>query len=116
MAELGEKMVKHCAGLPLAIVVLGGILAAKSSFTEWQIVYENVKSYLKRWKGPQGIEEALALSYDDLPSYLRSCFLYSSHFPEDYEINAHKLIQFWVHDSSATRRCCNLKDRNCSDA
>ncbi|XVF78631.1 hypothetical protein PTKIN_Ptkin14bG0150500 [Pterospermum kingtungense] len=96
MEELGKNMVKRCGGLPLAIVVLGGILATKNSLNEWQIVHENVKTYLKRGKGTQGIDEVLALSYDDLPSYLRPCFLYLSHFPEDYEINAHKLIQLWV--------------------
>ncbi|XVF78594.1 hypothetical protein PTKIN_Ptkin14bG0146900 [Pterospermum kingtungense] len=93
--ELGKKMVKRCGGLPLAIIVLGGILSKKNSLNEWQRVYENVKSYLKRGKG-QGIDEVLALSYDDLPSYLRPSFLYLSHFPEDYEINAHKLIQLWA--------------------
>ncbi|KAK8972128.1 hypothetical protein V6N11_061935 [Hibiscus sabdariffa] len=36
MKELGEGMVKHCAGLPLAIVVLGGILVTKNdSLHEW---------------------------------------------------------------------------------
>ncbi|XWS10985.1 hypothetical protein CRYUN_Cryun38cG0045000 [Craigia yunnanensis] len=95
MEELGKDMVKHCAGLPMAITVLGGILATKYSSNEWQIVNENVKSYLKRGKG-QGIEEVLAFSYDDLPPYLKSCFLYLSHFPEDYEIDAYRLIQLWI--------------------
>ncbi|XVF78598.1 hypothetical protein PTKIN_Ptkin14bG0147300 [Pterospermum kingtungense] len=95
MEELRKNMVKRCAGLPLAIIVLGGILATKNSLNEWQIVYENVNSYLKRVNG-QGIEEVLALSYDDLPHYLRPCFLYLSHFPEDYEMNAQRLIQLWV--------------------
>ncbi|XVF78637.1 hypothetical protein PTKIN_Ptkin14bG0151000 [Pterospermum kingtungense] len=94
--ELGGKMVKRCAGLPLAIIVLGGILAKKSSLKEWQTMHENVKSHLNRGKEPQGIEQVLALSYDDLPHYLRPCFLYLSHFPEDYEINAYRLIQLWV--------------------
>ncbi|PPD76229.1 hypothetical protein GOBAR_DD26845 [Gossypium barbadense] len=84
--ELGENMVKHCAGLPLAIVVLGGILATKNnSLNEWRKISDNVKSYLKR-----------ALSYDDLPPYLRPCFLYLSHFPEDYMIDVDRLIQLWV--------------------
>ncbi|OMO65743.1 Disease resistance protein [Corchorus capsularis] len=34
-------------GLPLAIVVLGGLLATKSSLIEWQKVSKNVKRYLK---------------------------------------------------------------------
>ncbi|KAK8689055.1 hypothetical protein V6N13_087786 [Hibiscus sabdariffa] len=96
LKELGEEMVKHCAGLPLAIVVLGGILVTKdNSLSEWLKVSANVKSYLKRSK-TQGPEDVLTLSYDDLPPYLRPCFLYLSHFPEDYEISVDRLIQLWV--------------------
>ncbi|XP_016702095.2 probable disease resistance protein At1g58602 [Gossypium hirsutum] len=89
-------MVNNCRGLPLAIIVLGGILATKSSIHEWKIVHKNAKSYLKKGKGAQHIEHVLALSYDDLPPYLRSCFLYLSQFPEDYQIPAERLIQLWV--------------------
>ena len=79
MKELGENMVKHCAGLPLAIVVLGGILATKyPSLIEWLKVSANVKSYLNNDKG-EVLRDVLALSYDDLPPYLRPCFLYLSH-------------------------------------
>ncbi|KAE8674493.1 CC-NBS-LRR class disease resistance protein [Hibiscus syriacus] len=95
--ELGKVMVEQCGGLPLAILVLGGILATKSSLNEWDRVSENVKSYLNRSKVQgQGTMEVLALSYDDLPAHLRSCFLYLSHFPEDYQIEAERLIQLWV--------------------
>ncbi|XP_012466152.2 probable disease resistance protein At1g58602 [Gossypium raimondii] len=96
MKKLGENMVKDCAGLPLAIVVLGGILATKKNLlNEWRKISDNVKSYLKRGKN-QGPEDVLALSYDDLPLYLRPCFLYLSHFPEDYMIDVDSLIQLWV--------------------
>ncbi|KAL1145992.1 hypothetical protein V6Z11_A11G339000 [Gossypium hirsutum] len=95
MKELGENMVKHCAGLPLAIVVLGGILATKNnSLNEWQKISDNVKSYLKKGKNQRPVD-VLALSYDDLPPYLRPCFLYLSHFPEDYMIDVDRLIQLW---------------------
>ncbi|KAL1184725.1 hypothetical protein V6Z11_A01G064600 [Gossypium hirsutum] len=96
LEELGKDMVNNCRGLPLAIIVLGGILATKSSIHEWKIVHKNAKSYLKKGKGAQHIEHVLALSYDDLPPYLRSCFLYLSQFPEDYQIPAERLIQLWV--------------------
>ncbi|KAK8633206.1 hypothetical protein V6N13_014054 [Hibiscus sabdariffa] len=97
MKELGKNMVEHCAGLPLAIVVLGGILATKDSANEWQMVSDNVISYSKRGKGHGlGVEGVLALSYDDLPHYLRPCFLYLGNFPEDFEIQVDRLIQLWV--------------------
>ncbi|PPD76233.1 hypothetical protein GOBAR_DD26849 [Gossypium barbadense] len=74
--ELFQKIVfpqtgKYRYRLPLAIVVLGGILATKNnSLNEWRKISDNVKSYLKRGKN-QGPEDVLALSYDDLPPYLR---------------------------------------------
>ncbi|KAL4351192.1 hypothetical protein GQ457_06G024030 [Hibiscus cannabinus] len=54
LKELGNEMVKYCAGLPLAIVALGGVLVTKdNSITEWLKVSGNVKSY---WKtGKKGI-------------------------------------------------------------
>ncbi|KAK8514535.1 hypothetical protein V6N12_057436 [Hibiscus sabdariffa] len=85
MEELGKNMVEHC----------GGILVTKDSVNEWQMVSDNVISYLKRGKG-HGVEEVLALSYDDLPHYLRPCFLHLSNFPEDFEIQVYRLIQLWV--------------------
>ncbi|OMO60362.1 Disease resistance protein [Corchorus capsularis] len=95
MEELGKDMVKQCFGLPLAIVVLGGVLAKMHSLNDWQNVHENVKSYLKRGRG-LGTYDVLTLSYDNLPAYLKPCFLYLSVFPEDYEIRVDKLIQLWV--------------------
>ncbi|OMO92391.1 Disease resistance protein [Corchorus olitorius] len=95
MEELGKGMIKHCAGLPLAIVVLGGILASKFSMIEWQKVSKNVKRYLKGGKG-HGVEHVLDLSYDDMPPYLRPCFLYLSHFPEDYKMQTDRLVQLWI--------------------
>ncbi|KAK8272507.1 hypothetical protein V6Z11_D11G335400 [Gossypium hirsutum] len=57
MKELGEEMVKHCAGLPLAIIILGGILATKyPSLIEWLKVSANVKSYLNNDKATRLIQ------------------------------------------------------------
>ncbi|RVW82970.1 putative disease resistance protein [Vitis vinifera] len=89
--ELGKEMVRYCGGLPLAIVVLGGLLATKHTFYEWERVHRNIKSYLRRGKDNyeqqgSGVSDVLALSYQDLPYYLKSCFLYLANFPEDYEI------------------------------
>ncbi|CAJ2662738.1 unnamed protein product [Trifolium pratense] len=38
----------------------------------------------------------LKLSFEDLPSRLKPCFLYLGIFPEDSEINVRRLLQLWV--------------------
>ncbi|CAL5434949.1 unnamed protein product [Camellia sinensis] len=98
MIELGKEMVKHCGGVPLAIVVLGGLLATKYTLEDWEKVSENISYDLGKGKGRAGvpITEILALSYQDLPYHLKACFLYLSHLPEDHDIRAKKLIQMWM--------------------
>ncbi|CAA3018713.1 disease resistance At1g50180 [Olea europaea subsp. europaea] len=93
--ELGKQIVKTCGGLPLAIVVLGGLLSRKdATFIEWQKVLQSVHWQLRQ--DPAQCTEILALSYNDLPYYLKPCFLYFSLFPEDFEISARRLILLWV--------------------
>ncbi|XP_041011513.1 putative disease resistance protein At1g50180 [Juglans microcarpa x Juglans regia] len=95
MSCLGKEMVTYCKGLPLAVIVLGGLLATKQTLEEWTHVHRNVKSYIHQQKD-LGINTVLALSYDDLPSHLKLCFLYLGHFPEDFEIRTKELIQMWM--------------------
>ena len=93
------KMLKHCGGLPVAIIVLGGLLATKHTLKEWEMVHRNIKSYLSRGKGHEqefGVSEVLASSYYNLPYQLKLCFLYLGHFPEDFEIPIKRLMRMWV--------------------
>ncbi|CAL8075613.1 unnamed protein product [Prunus armeniaca] len=98
--DLGTKMLQYCKGLPLAIIVLAGVLARKNSIREWVRVYENVREYINRGIGHEeeyeGVSRVLALSYDDLPYYLKPCFLYLSHYPEDSEFLVSELTKLWV--------------------
>ena len=65
LKEYGEKMVKKCVGLPLAIVVLGGLLSSKNqSPTEWENVLNNLQAHFSRDKG---VDAILSLSYIELP-------------------------------------------------
>ena len=95
MKKLGEEMIEYCGGLPLAITVLGGLLATKQTREEWEDVHKHVRSYLHEEQNLR-VNKVLDLSYNDLPSHLKQCFLYLGHFPEDFEIPTKELIRMWM--------------------
>ncbi|KAH7674135.1 P-loop containing nucleoside triphosphate hydrolase protein [Dioscorea alata] len=96
LEDIGLQLVKRCGGLPLALVVLGGLLSRKDPDPAvWSEVAERMD-----WNSTHDGQECLkilALSYCDLPHhYLKSCFLYLAAFPEDSEILTSKLIKLWA--------------------
>ena len=102
MEEMGREMARYCGGLPLAVVVLGGLLAKNPTLHDWERIYRNIKSYLMRSgkdnykQQDSGVSDVLVLSYQDLSYHLKSCFLYLAHFPEDHEIRTKTLVRMWV--------------------
>ncbi|GAB2273990.1 hypothetical protein Dimus_008759 [Dionaea muscipula] len=100
LVQLGEKMLEHCNGLPLAIVVLGGVLANKRTSEDWQNVLDNIHSYFGADKlhnqSYNSVYDVLGMSYYDLPYHLKPCFLHLGIFPEDFEIRVKKLYRMWL--------------------
>ncbi|XP_027124079.2 disease resistance protein RPP8-like [Coffea arabica] len=109
LEEVGREIARRCAGQPLAITVIGGLLLGKNkSKTEWENVLNNFGAYLSRSQSEAGkISEAgaiLELSYADLPANLKFCFLYLGLFPEDSVISVRKLIGLWVAEGIMQKR------------
>ncbi|KAI3915212.1 hypothetical protein MKX01_035471 [Papaver californicum] len=94
---LGKEMVKKCRGLPLAIVVLGGLLLGLGmKYFLWYDVNASA-----RWlsiNDPDAFRcpGIIALSYDYMPYHLKQCFLHLSLFPENSSISMAKLFQYWI--------------------
>ncbi|XP_042493995.1 putative disease resistance protein At1g50180 [Macadamia integrifolia] len=92
--ELGRNFAEKCGGLPLAIIILSGLLSAKRrKFSEWQEVLDRVSSTIELQNQCLGL---LGLSYNDLPYYLKPCFLYIGVFPHVFEIHSKQLIRLWI--------------------
>ncbi|EYU24542.1 hypothetical protein MIMGU_mgv1a020452mg [Erythranthe guttata] len=93
---IGKEIAGSCRGLPLAIVVIAGLLSTVSKTrASWEKIAGNVKSAINATKHGQ-LEKIMSLSYTHLPHHLRPCFLYMGAFPEDQEIHVQKLIRLWV--------------------
>ncbi|KAJ4809932.1 Disease resistance protein (CC-NBS-LRR class) family [Rhynchospora pubera] len=94
LLELADALSKKCYGLPLALKVLGGILSKKDqTYHDWKNVLDTMDWYSEKGENCMNI---LAMSYEDMPFYLKPCFLHLASFPEDYEIDVSCLIRMWV--------------------
>ncbi|WMV23341.1 hypothetical protein MTR67_016726 [Solanum verrucosum] len=95
MESLAKDMVEKCRGLPLAIVVLSGLLSHKKGLNEWQKVKDHLWKNIKEDKSIE-ISNILSLSYNDLSTALKQCFLYFGIFPEDKVVGADNIIRLWM--------------------
>ncbi|KAH0692378.1 hypothetical protein KY285_019475 [Solanum tuberosum] len=94
MERLAKDMVDRCGGLPLAIVVLSGLLSHKRGFEEWQKVKDHLWQHIK--DDSIEISYILSLSYNDLPTALKQCFLYFGIIPEDHEVHVDHILWLWM--------------------
>ncbi|KAL3825342.1 hypothetical protein ACJIZ3_021371 [Penstemon smallii] len=96
LKEICERILKICACLPLAIVVIGGLLATKNNkMEEWELFSRSLGDEFEGGNLKR-MDKILSLSYYDLPYYLKSCFLYLSIFPEDKSVQVDRIMQMWV--------------------
>ncbi|WVZ49716.1 hypothetical protein U9M48_001048 [Paspalum notatum var. saurae] len=92
---VGMEIVQMCGGLPLAIKVTASVLATKEkNENQWRKFMH--KSAFHMSKLPKELSRALYLSYDELPRYLKQCFLYCALYPEDCTIAREDLMRFWI--------------------
>ncbi|XP_057810282.1 late blight resistance protein R1-A-like [Salvia miltiorrhiza] len=96
LEEIGKKIGKSCKGLPLSIVVVGGLLAKSKHEREcWEEIGENLNASVNL-EDDERCLKILYMSYKQLPIHLKPCFLYMGVFPEDREILVSDLIKYWV--------------------
>ncbi|XP_055960353.1 probable disease resistance protein At1g58602 [Mercurialis annua] len=92
--SLKQLIYDKCKGLPLAIVVLGGLLSTKEP-SSWLKMVERLSF------GDDPSKSILALAYQDLASELKPCLLYLGLFPKDYEIPVRRLFRLWAAEGLA---------------
>jgi hypothetical protein len=99
--EISEKILRKCGGVPLAIITIASMLASKReeecTHQYWSNVYESMGSGLESSSDDlKDMRRILSVSYYDLPPQLKTCLLYLSLYPEDYEIEIKELVWRWV--------------------
>ncbi|XP_027342840.1 disease resistance protein RPM1-like [Abrus precatorius] len=85
--DISCMIVEKCVHSPLGILAIGREVAADRKFPlEWE----------RHIKKNADMTKILKLSYDDLPEYLKPCFLYFGMYPEDHEVRSERLIRQWI--------------------
>lgn len=90
--EIGLQILEQCGGIPLSIIVVSNLLKGKK-LDDWKLVLHNLEQ-------PQNlddrIEDIMGLSYDNLPTHLKPCFVYLGHYPSDQDILVDSLYLLWM--------------------
>ncbi|XP_027100388.1 putative late blight resistance protein homolog R1B-12 isoform X2 [Coffea arabica] len=93
LMEVGQRIVEQCRGLPLAIVIMAGVLAnTKMECSCWAEVAQSLSSRTRF----VSLLPVLRVAYDSLPDHLKLCFHYIGEFPDRKEIPAPKLFRLWI--------------------
>ncbi|XP_027166165.1 putative late blight resistance protein homolog R1B-14 [Coffea eugenioides] len=92
---LGMEIAEKCRGLPLALVVVAGVLATiKHDICVWEEFAESLTSTTV--SDAEQCKKSMELSYEHLPYHLKACLLYFAAFREDEKIGAKKLMCLWI--------------------
>uniref|UniRef100_A0ACD5UIT0 Uncharacterized protein n=1 Tax=Avena sativa TaxID=4498 RepID=A0ACD5UIT0_AVESA len=94
MKSFEKRVYNLSRGLPLAVVVLGGVLRTKSYPSEWEDVFTEKLETLTGQ--PKGIRCLWSLAFEDLPPRLKSCFLYLATASQNVYLEPDRLVRLWI--------------------
>lgn len=94
-----HNILTKCAGLPIAIVSIAGLLSGyklPESKNIWERIHRSIGHLICSNLTLEDIRQVLTLSYNHLPHYLKGCVMYLSIFPVNYIISKDRLLWRWM--------------------
>jgi hypothetical protein len=86
------RIINACGGLPLAVIMMTGLLASKPDLADlWDQLQQYFPPSLK-----EKLEKILKLCYNSLPQYLKTCLLYLDIYPEGSTVWKVDLLKQWT--------------------
>ncbi|CAL4950046.1 unnamed protein product [Urochloa decumbens] len=90
LMDVSMHILRKCRGLPLAIVnITEGLNNNPSKWKKYELDMQP-KLYIN------GMKEVFDVSYNDIPPHLKTCLLYLTIFPENYEVRRQRLVRRWI--------------------
>ena len=95
LRDIGLQIVAKCDGLPLAVKVMGGLLCQKEKKrSDWKMVLDDSMWSVSGM--PEELNHAVYLSYEDLSSCAKQCFLHYSLLPKTAKFFCNEIIGMWI--------------------
>nr|UBY07050.1 NBS-LRR disease resistance protein [Dasypyrum villosum] len=112
LKPLCDEISSKCKGLPLVIVLVGGLfLVHEKTVEEWRRINNQLNWELINNPGFDHIRNVFHLRFICLPTHLKSCVLYCSLFPEDYIFKRKQLVRLWIAEGFVEERGeCTLEE------
>lgn len=112
--DVGIKITEKCDGHPVAIKVIAGVLRSRgNNKAEWEMILNN-DSWFMSPVLPE-VPQAVYVSYVDLPSQLKECFLHCSLYPEEYPIQRFDLVRRWIAEGIVNARDNKLLEESAEE-
>ncbi|XP_037467567.1 disease resistance protein RGA5-like [Triticum dicoccoides] len=100
LEQVSTEILRKCGGVPLAIITIASLLASNDQHIKPKYQWDKILSSIGRGLAEGGtskdMQRILSFSYYNLPSHLKTCFLYLGVFPEDHDIRRDRLIWRWI--------------------
>ncbi|KAL8538818.1 hypothetical protein ACS0TY_000720 [Phlomoides rotata] len=108
---IGKEIASNCWGLPLAVVVIAGILSTMDKEIHiWKEVRGNLASHVFDGTGDNSVMQILELSYKHLPERLKPCFLYFRAFIFHKKIRVRELLKLWISEGFMHKEGKSVED------
>uniref|UniRef100_M1CVN6 Hero resistance protein n=1 Tax=Solanum tuberosum TaxID=4113 RepID=M1CVN6_SOLTU len=97
LSEVGHQIVDKCQGLPLAVVLIAGVIVRGKKMENdlWLNIQDNLDSFISANINLQ-MMKVMQLSYDHLPYHLKPLLLYFARSRKSKRTPVSKLMQLWM--------------------
>ncbi|KAH0681834.1 hypothetical protein KY289_019586 [Solanum tuberosum] len=97
LSEVGHQIVEKCKGLPLAIVLIAGVIVRgkKKKKNLWLQIEHNLDFFISSNNNSQ-MMKVVQLSYDHLPCHLKPLLLYFARSQKSKRTPVSTLMQLWM--------------------
>ncbi|KAH0756938.1 hypothetical protein KY290_020431 [Solanum tuberosum] len=97
LSDVGHQIVEKCKGLPLAIVLISGVIVRgkKKEKDLWLKIQHNLDSFISSNNNLQ-MMKVMQLSYDHLPCHLKPLLLYFARSQKSKRTPVSTLMQLWM--------------------